>query len=224
MHHIQEPPLRRQKASRTAHARNHYSVCPHQLPSPPSPLPHLSNLTSPRRLARSTDPITLLVGPSEAAFTVPKLLLSYHSTEFDRAIYGSQKTQPTVALADSEPREIELFVTWLTTGCIPWKRLTGDPELENLWVLGKLLGAPSFCNSVMYLIFTDYDWWSLNAEMAGYAFEHTTPSDKLRLFMVDLIRSNGPFSEKSNLSSEEKARWVELLAKGGEVFGRGGFR
>lgn len=145
------------------------------------------------------------------------MLLSYYSTEFDRAIYGSQKTQSIVALADSEPREIELFVTWLTTGSIPWKRLTGDPELENLWVLGKLLGAPSFCNSVMYLIFTDYDWWSLNAEMAGYAFEHTAPSDKLRLFMVDLIRSNGPFSEKSNLSGEEKARWVELLAKGGEV-------
>jgi hypothetical protein len=35
--------------------------------------------------------------------------------------------------------------------------------------------------------------------------------------MVDLVASNGPFSEKSNLTREEKDWWVEVLGKGGEV-------
>lgn len=54
-----------------------------------------------------------------------------------------------------------IFTTWLTTGCVPWVRLTGDPELENLWVLGKFLGAPAFQNDVMYLIFADYELCTL---------------------------------------------------------------
>jgi hypothetical protein len=111
---------------------------------------------------------------------------------------------------------MKIFTTWLSTGRVPWVRLTGDPELENLWVLGKSLGARAFQNDVMCLIFTDYDCWSLNA---SYTFRHTTPDDKLRLFMVDLITSNGPFSEESGFTGEERREWVEMLAGGewGEV-------
>jgi hypothetical protein len=77
----------------------------------------------------------------------------------------------------------------------------------------------------MDLIFADCDCRSLNAEIAGYAFEHTQTGDRLRGLMMDLVRSNGPFSGKSNLTREERERWVEMLAGGGEVIGcwwRGG--
>jgi hypothetical protein len=105
--------------------------------------------------------ITLLLGPFAVVFTAPKLLLSYHSSYFDCAIYGSKDNPSTITLPDLEPREIEKFLTWLVTGRIHWGRLTGDPELESPWVLGHTLGSASFCNSVMYLIFTDCDSWSL---------------------------------------------------------------
>jgi len=78
---------------------------------------------------------TLLVGPLKIAFTAPILLLSYYSTILDYFIYGSSSKDPpptNISLPDLDPYEMAIFTTWLTTGCVPWVRLTGNPELENL--------------------------------------------------------------------------------------------
>jgi hypothetical protein len=56
----------------------------------------------------------------------------------------------------------------------------------------------------------------LDAELV---YSHTEPGSKLRLFIAELIRSEGPFSSKvaHELGDEYSDKWVKLLSKGGDL-------
>lgn len=175
----------------------------------------IGNVNGIPSLCRSSGDIAkLIVGADRIIVSCHKILLSYYSDFFDKALFGSYKELDTceIRLAEEDPNEINAFVQWIYTGDCP--RIAPS---ENFWRLGDRLGAPEFANLWMYWALCDIEDGDvgLRAEKTEFIYSNTTEHSKLRLITKDRMRNvNLNFH---SFSEDFRDSWVAVLEKRGDI-------
>jgi hypothetical protein len=156
-------------------------------------------------------------------------------------VFQEKLRQHGIEFPEDNEDDIGAFVSWAYTGDL----LTSHPTLvepeeepcmedivqnavhntpERLWVLGIKLIAPLFANIALNLVRNRYRRrWDPLLILTSCVYENTLPEAKLRLFMKDLLLTEGPLSEharyKNGVRTTDIVEWIDLLQDGGELVG-----
>jgi hypothetical protein len=166
--------------------------------------------------ASYSEQVKVIVGKEQATFFIQKGVLCSNSEFFKAACndrWESGRTS-TVTIAEEDPQVFSLFMAWLATGEVEnaaeFRELAGEPstnewlesaevlfqQLAHAYVLGDILQAPQFLNSVIDKCLSlskltggvgSDATYALGGtqESVKYIFTHTTPQCPLRQLVVD---------------------------------------
>lgn len=152
-----------------------------------------------------------------------KILSGYFSTFLDVTCYGSfrESAENKIKLPEEDPQLIQIFISWMYSGHIVYHtNIDKDPEpltLLRLWVLGDGLGALEFANAVMNRIFQHYSLMDLLIDEVEYVYQNTLPNSKLREFVREMLRIEGPFSKIRYDVPEWSDKWFTLYSQSGDL-------
>jgi hypothetical protein len=165
--------------------------------------------------------MTLVVGPNKIPLTCNKALLAYFSDYFAALCFGHfcEAQTDMVELPEDDPMEIKTFSMWIATGSL--KGSLPGQTLERMWVTGKRLLAPEYCNSIIAAIMNRKDGYLTEhtAEDAKTIFEHTSRGGPLHRYITSLVmcgRSHNPWAgpdedPKSENIIQFENRWMSLV-------------
>lgn len=125
-----------------------------------------------------------------------------------------------VALPEETVEDVKTFVSWVYTGRLIWE---GDKPSDSdntvggvrLWVFGDKYMSPKFANAALKSCMERYAYYYLDPASVEFVYENCGDDSELKLFIKDLIRTDGPCGGLAESSDGEKwlKDWKILLGK-----------
>ncbi|PVH87032.1 hypothetical protein DL98DRAFT_289736 [Cadophora sp. DSE1049] len=155
------------------------------------------SLTVVYRKAVCSRPVTLRVGPQKSISVTSQIIISFYSRFVEAALYGFFQESQTdrLELLEDDAEAISSFVLWAETG-----QIYSSLQLEELWALGKRLQSDLFTNEVMHCLFTRDASVNLLTKDVELAYSLSDAGSKLRAYFRRQIVTEGPLSNKQEMS------------------------